>query len=61
MIFHFLLATAAGLRCAGTAERLTSLADIMQVVPIWKKEFFEDGQVWKENVKDSTRGSERVV
>ena len=56
-----MLAAAAWLKHADTAAVLTSPAVIMQVVPIWKKEFFEDGQVWKENVKDSTRGSERVA
>ena len=32
----------------------------LQVVPIWKKEYFEDGQVWKENMTDSIRSTERM-
>lgn len=28
-----------------------AIDELKATVPIWKKEFFEDGSVWKENVE----------
>ena len=44
--------------CVSSAHRLASLEachwaidELKASVPIWKKEFFEDGSVWKENAE----------
>jgi molybdopterin synthase catalytic subunit len=47
-------------RAAGTQACHWLIDELKAKVPIWKKEFFEGGEVWKENAEARRQGLSAV-